>query len=113
MAKSIVVNRFNGKNHHISLPCADTVAATFAADVLDGEYQVFQLDTELGTETEVSYKEMQVMVKNSTSKMKTYLNMKVKTSKNEQDVFSALIGLTINGIIVDEAFIISDRLVTL
>jgi hypothetical protein len=113
MAKSIVVNRINGKNNHITLPCDDTVAAAFVADVLDGEYQIFKFDSEAGTETEVSYKEMQVMVKSTTTKEKTYLNMKVATSKTEQDVFAVLLGLTINGIIVDEAFIISDRLITL
>lgn len=81
--------------------------------MLDGEYQVLKFDVESGIDTEVAYKDMQVMVKNSVSKMKTYLNIKVKTSKNEQDVFAVLIGLTVNGIVVDEAFIISDRLITL
>jgi len=113
MAKSIIINRFNGKNHHITLPCDDTVATTFASDMLDGEYQVLKFDAEAGSETEVSYKEVQVMVKNTTTKLKTYLNLKVKTSKNEQDIFGALLGLTINGILVDEAFIISDRLTVL
>lgn len=113
MAKSIVINRFNGKNHQITLPCDEIVAGTFAPAVLDGEYQVFKFDSEAGAEVETAYKEMQVMVKNSTTKMKTYLNIKVKTSKVEADVFAVLIGLTINGIVVDEAFIISDRLTTL
>lgn len=113
MAKSILVNRFNGKNHSITLPCADTVATTFAAAMLDGEYQVFKFDVEAGIDTEVAYKEMQIMVKNSITREKTYLNVKVKTSKVETDVFAALIGLTINGILVDEAFIVSDRFVTL
>lgn len=113
MAKSIVVNRFNNKNHTFALPCADTVAVTFCGSMLDGEYQVFKFDSEAGLETETSYKEMQIMVKNSVSKEKTYLNIKVKASKVEADVFAALMGLTINGIVVDEAFIISDKLVTL
>ncbi len=111
--KSLIVNRFNGKNHSFALPCASTVAATFCSDMLEGEYQVFKFDTESGFETETSYKEMQIMVKNSTSKEKTYLNIKVKASKVEADVFTALIGLTVNGIVIDEAFIISDKLVTL
>ena len=110
--KSLVVNRISNKNHTFALPCASTVAVAFATAMLDGEWQVFEFESESGNETETSYKEMQIMVKNATSKEKTYLNIKVKANKVEADVFASLIGLTINGIIVDEAFIISDKLVT-
>lgn len=113
MAKSIIVNRFNQKNHQITLPCDDTVATTVATTLLDGEYQVLKYDTSAGTETETSYKEMQVMVKNTTTKNKHYLNLKVKANKSEEDVFAVLIGATINGMLVDEAFVISNRLVIL
>ncbi len=113
MAKSIIVNKINQKNHHISVPCDGTNAGTFAALVLDGEYEVYEYDTELGTETETSYNDVQLMVKNSTSKEKSYLNLKCKANKTEQDIFGVVIGLTINDTVVDEAFIISQRLVTL
>ncbi len=113
MAKSIIINRFNGKNHTITLPATDTVAATFAQNVLEGEYKVYAFDTEVGLDTETSYKEMQVMVKNTTSEMKTYLNLKVKSTKSEEDVFAAVIGLTVNGILIDEAYVISNKLITL
>lgn len=113
MAKSIIVNRFNQKNHLINLPCDDTVATTVATTLLEGEYQVLKYDTSAGTETETSYKEMQIMVKNSTSKLKHYLNLKIKANKSEEDVFAVLIGATINGVVIDEAFVISNRLVTL
>lgn len=112
MSKSIILNRVNGKNRSFSLPCSEVDASAFAAAVLDGEYNVYKFGTETGTETETTWSEMQVMVKNSTTKEKTYLNLKVKANKSEADVFAALIGLTVNGITIDEAFIISNRLIT-
>lgn len=113
MAKSIIINRFNQKNHQITLPCDDTVAGAFATALLDGEYQVLKFDTTLGNDVETSYKEMQIMVKNTTTQNKHYLNLKVKTNKSEEDVFAVLIGLTVNGMLIDEAYVISNRLVTL
>ncbi|MDD2651722.1 MAG: hypothetical protein PHX44_01650 [Sulfurimonas sp.] len=113
MSKSLVINRFSGKNHSITLPCDDTVAATFASAVLDGEFAVYSLATTSGaSDVETSYKDMQIMVKNSTTAEKTYLNIKVKANKSEEDVFAVLIGMTINGVVVDEAFVISNRLIT-
>ena len=113
MAKSLIINRYNNSNHWITVPADEATADTFASTFLDGEYQVLKFDTAVGTDTETGYQEMQVMVKNTTTKKKTYLNMKVKSNKTENDVFTALIGLTINGIVVDECFLISHKIVTL
>ncbi len=113
MAKSIVVNRVNQKNYTVTLPCDAGEAASFASAILEGEYSVYEYDTQAGTETETSYKQMQIMLKNATSGVKTYVNLAVKANKSEEDVFTALIGKTINNVVVDEAFIISNRLVTL
>lgn len=113
MAKSLVLNRFNGKNHQITLPCDDTVAATFASTVLDGEWAVYKLETSNGaSDIEASYKDMQIMVKNSTTAEKAYLNIKVKANKIEEDVITALIGLNVSGVVVDEVFVMSNRLIT-
>lgn len=112
MSKSIILNRVNGKNRSFTLPCDHVDATAFATAVLDGEYNVYKYGIESGAETETTWNEMQIMVKNSTTKEKTYLNLKIKANKSEADVFAALIGLTVNGITIDEAFIISDRLIT-
>lgn len=113
MAKSLIINRYNNSNHWITVPADEVAADTFASTFLDGEYQVLKYDTSVGTDTETSYQEMQVMVKNATTKMKTYLTMKVKSNKTENEVFAALIGLTVNGIVVDECYLISHKIVTL
>lgn len=113
MAKSMILNRFNGKTNTIYVPADASTAGAFASALLDGEYQVLSLDTELGNDTETAYQEVQVMVKNSTTQDKTYVNMKCKTNKSEDEIFTVLKGLTINGIHIDECYMMAQRLVNL
>ena len=105
--KSMVINRINGKNHTVYLPCDETVAGTFAGAMFDGEYEVLKQGVISGSDVETSANKVNIMVKNTTSGQKTYMNMLVKSNKTEEDIFAAVIGLTVNGILVDEAFITS------
>ncbi|MEA2110619.1 MAG: hypothetical protein U9P71_01090 [Campylobacterota bacterium] len=105
--KSMLINRFNGKNHTVYLPCDEIQAATFAGAMLDGEYQVLKMGAVSGTEAETVANKVNIMVKNTTSGEKAYFNMLVDSSKSEEEIFAVVIGLTINGVLVDEAYIMS------
>jgi TctA family transporter len=113
MAKSMIINRFSGKNNVVYLPCDDTQATSFATDFLDGEYQVLKAGTVSGSDVVTSYYEVGCMVKNTTSGVKAYMNMLVLPTKTEEDIFNSLIGLTINEVLVDEVFIMSMKKVIL
>lgn len=113
MAKSMIINRFSGKNNTIYLPSDDTQATSFAAAFLDGEYQVLKFGSESGSDVVASYYEVGCMIKNTTSGVKAYMNMLVLPTKTEEDIFNALIGLTINEVLVDEVFIMSMKKVIL
>lgn len=112
MGKSLIINRINNKNHSFYVPAGETEADTFASTFLDGEYQVLKVGTTIGTDTETAVNDVNMMVKNSTSGQKAYLNMLTKSTKSEDELFSAVIGLTINGVLVDEAYIISMKRIT-
>ncbi len=112
MGKSLIVNRVNGKNHTFAVPAGETEADTFASTFLDGEYQVLKKGSVVGTDTETDWLDVNLMLKASATGLKTYMNILVKTSKTEEDIFSAVIGLNINGVLVDEAYVISMRHIT-
>ena len=112
MAKSLILNRVNGTNYQVTVPTDATGAETFAADFLEGEYAVYALGTTQGTDTETEAWDVQVMIKNSTSGVKAYLSLLLKTNKTEEDLFTALKGKTINDVLVDECFILSMKTVT-
>lgn len=107
MAKTLIINRLNEKNHSIYIPTSATNAESFASSFLDGEYAIYSLDSSVGTETELEAWDIQVMIKNSTTKVKSYISLLMKSNKTEEDLFTVLKGLTINGVLVDECYITS------
>ncbi|MDP2892853.1 MAG: hypothetical protein Q8N78_00615 [Sulfurimonas sp.] len=111
--KSMIINRYSGKSNTIYLPADDTQATSFAVDFLDGEYQVLKAGTVSGNDVVASYYEVGCMVKNTTSGVKAYMNMLTLSNKTEEDIFNALIGLTINNVLVNEVFIMGMKKVIL
>lgn len=112
MAKSLILNRVNSKNYSFNVPTTPANAETFASTFLEGEYAVYELGSTVGTETETDAWDVSVMVKNATSGEKAYLSLLLKTNKTEEDLFTALKGKTINGLVVDECFMMSMKKVT-
>lgn len=105
--KTMLINRVSGKNHTIYLPTDDTNALAFATNFLDGEYQVLKFASEAGNDVETSVYDVNLMVKNTTSGIKSYMSMYTSVTKTEEDIFNVLKGLTVNGVLVDEVYIIS------
>lgn len=111
--KTLVENTFNGKTNVIYLPCNDTVAATFCTDMLEGRWVVYEKGTDIGTsDVATEARDTSVMISNSTTHEKAYLNLLVKPTTTEEQVYTALTGLTISGIVVDTAYIVGARKVT-
>jgi len=108
MAESLVKNKLGAKTSSFRLPCDDTVATEFCGVFLEGEYAVYALNSTMGTDTPTGYNLVNVVISNALG-LKTYLSLAVKLGKNESDIFSALTGLTFNGVKADNISIISMR----
>ena len=106
MANAIIRNLINGKVKTIKVPCTGEEAVAFADEFLEGEYEVLEFDTEVGTDSNdnTGAMEMQIMVKNSTTDLKAYFTLVAKSGKDEDEVFTALKGLTLNGVLVDTVY---------
>lgn len=105
--KTMIINRINGKNNTIYVPTDDVNAQAFATGFLDGEYQVLKFASEAGNDVVASVYDVNLMVKNTTSGVKSHMSMYVPVTKTEEDIFNVVKGLTINGVLVDEVYIIS------
>lgn len=112
MAETLVKNKLGNSVKSFRLPCDDTVATTFCAAFLDGEYAGYTKIGTTGTDTATSYNLVSLMIKN-TAGLKTYLNLAVQSNKSEDEIYSALAGATFNGVLADEMVITSMRAVSL
>jgi len=112
--KSLILNRINEKNKMFNVPTDETNAAAFASEFLEGEYIVYKFDQEIGTtDTETDVLDTNVMVKNSTTGEKTYFRSYLKSTVSHEDLFATLNGLTINGVVGDEFYVVGQSSVTL
>jgi len=112
MAETLVKNKLGNKISSFRLPCDDTVATTFCADFLDGEYAGYSKVGVTGTDVATSYNDTTIMVK-STAGLKTYLNVALKSTLSEDEIYSALTGKSFNGVVANELAIIKMRAVSL
>ncbi|WP_170000596.1 hypothetical protein [Campylobacter sp. RM9328] len=108
MAKSLIRNTINGRRYGFIVPADDVVAGTFAAAALDGEYSIYLQTGESGTETEAAVLEYTITGKNNAG-AKTTFSFYAKPSVTENDIHTALIEKTFNGVKFDEIYIISAR----
>lgn len=106
MAKTLIKNKLGAKTSTFNLPCDDTVAATFCADMLEGEYVGYAETSKIGTDAPKPYNLVSVVISNALN-LKTYLSLAVKAGKSEEDIYTALTGLTFNGVKAENISIIS------
>ena len=97
--KTMVKNKLGSRKHTITLPSDNTVAQEFADTFLDGEYQIFEKQSDNGaSDVESVYYRMTALLISDTNHLKAYINLVVPQSKSEDDVRTALMGKTINGV---------------
>ena len=105
MAKSLVKNKLGSKTYGFIIPSDATSAVDFL-NLLDGEYEVYEKQSESGNETVNEAFKVRVQIRNTETDQRDYITMYIDTTKNEEDVKNALIGQVVNGINVDEVVII-------
>ena len=110
MGKSLIINRIGGKNKFVTVPCDMATASTFASTFLEGEYQVFGDPILFGTDTvTVAPDVVNVMFKNKATQDKSYMTLYVKATLDDDSFFASIMGMTLNGVLIDEAFILSRK----
>lgn len=110
MAKSLIINQINGKNTFITVPCANVEASSFATTFLDGAHAVYELAmTTAANDVITAADDVNIMFKNKASGKKSYMTIKVAPSRTDESIFAVLMGLTLNGVLIDEAYVISRR----
>lgn len=110
MSKSMIINVVNEKKSFIPVPTNDTLAAEFATNFLDGEFAVYSLlETTPGADVFAELDDVNVMFKDSTTGGKGYMSMLVEPSVTDEVIFASLVGMTLNSVNIDQAYIISRR----
>jgi len=105
MAKSLIRNKLGDRIKSILVPTNDVNAIAFASEFLDGEWEVLEHTGTEGSDVVTMANEVNVMVKSQVG-TKTYFSFLAKNTMNEDEIFTALKGLTINGVLVDQAYIL-------
>ena len=105
MAKSLIRNKLGQKVKSFYVPATDALATDFATNFLDGEYEVLAYVGTEGSDAVTVANDVNVMVK-ATDGTKTYFSFLADSTKDENAIFSALKGLTLNGVLVAEAYIL-------
>lgn len=106
--KTMIQNKLGVKTSTFYVPADDVVAAAFCADFLEGEYAGYALESTSGSDVAVSYNQVTVVGSNDAGR-KVYLNLAVKATKTEDEIYTALAGLTLNGVKFDNIAITSMR----
>lgn len=107
MAKSYIINVLGTVTLHSYLPCTPANAETICADLLEGTYAVYEATTEVGSDNGVTLAyDANVQFRNSGTGQRNYLKMIVKSTVSPDDIQTALKGLTINGILIDEVVVL-------
>ncbi len=109
--KSLIRNKLGNKIKSIYVPATDEQAQDFATNFLDGEWEVLSYVGSEGSDVVTTANDVNVMVK-ATDGSKTYFSFLADSTKDEDQIFTALKGLTINGVLVEEAYILGMRPVT-
>jgi len=112
MAKSMIRQKLGDKTFTSYVP-ATAENAKGLAELMPGEYEIFELVGESGDKTVTDgYYDVTVMLQDET-KLKTYVSFSMKLNKNEEDIFNAFQGKTINGVKADEVYILGMKKVVI
>jgi len=111
MAKSFIRNTVGEKKLGFYVPANSTDADSFAQAVLEGTYSVLELASSAGSDQVTEAEDVTVFYEEDATKKRAYLRFIAKSAKSEEDIISALVGKTYNGIKADKVVIVSMRTV--
>lgn len=107
MAKTLIRNKLGNNNIvGMALSCGAEKAKAFADEFLQGEYAIYERKQSAGNEVEAEFYRTTITGK-SQAGLKTTFTLLTKAGKNENEVMNAFKELTINGVKLDEVYIIS------
>ncbi len=111
MAKSLITNRVNGSTKTYAVATSPANAQTFAEAFLEGEYAIYKSVAKVGNDVVTAAPILfSVMFKDETTGAKGYANFVLPASKTENDLFTALMGTTLNGVKIDYVTTMSQRI---
>jgi hypothetical protein len=111
MPKTLIANRVNGSTKTFAVPATPAQALTFCEANLEGEYAIYKSVAKLGSDVvTVAPLLLSVAFKNDTTEDKGSANFVLPATKTENDLFTALIGTTLNGVLIDSVSTISQRI---
>ena len=99
MAKSLIRNTLGNRTFGFAVPADGATAKTFAENNLDGKFVVYEVESTSG--------------KSETSKGKHTFQFYADFSKDEDEVRTALLNKTFNGVKFEEVFVINMQHITI
>jgi hypothetical protein len=112
MPKTLLTNRVNGKTKTYAVPATPALAEAFATEFLAGEYAIYKSVAKVGNDT-VAVAPTLISVKfwaDANPNNKGFANFVIPSTKTESDLFAAMVGLTLNGIKIDQVASMSQRI---
>lgn len=109
--KTLLTNRVNGKTKTYALPVDAAGAQTFAEGFLEGEYAIYQSEGKTGSDvvTEAPTMISVAFWADANPRNRGYANFVIPSTKTENDLFTVLVGKTLNGILIDQVSTISQK----
>jgi hypothetical protein len=111
MAKSLIRNTLGNRTFGFALPADGATAKTFCDNNLDGTYEVFEVEASSGNETEAEFYDVTVTGKNAAGR-KTTFRFYASSTKNEDEIMTALQDKTFNGVKFEQIYIINMEKIT-
>ena len=107
--KTMITQKLGEKTITNYIPANASDALAFAGAVMDGELTAYSASAPTGSDQASSSFATTVMIQQDSNNEKAYLNLVLKSTKDELDLFPALQGKTFNGVKADKIVMISFR----
>ena len=113
MAKSLIRNTLGSRTFGFAVPADGAAAKTFADNNLDGKYVVYEVESTSGNDVVTDLWDVTVTGKSATTKGKHTFQVYADFSKTEDEIRTALLNKTFNGVKFEEVFITNMTPVTI
>lgn len=113
MAKSLIRNTLGNRTFGFAVPADGATAKTFAENNLDGKFVVYEVESTSGNDVVTDLWDVTVTGKSATTKGKHTFQFYANFSKTEDEIRTALLNKTFNGVKFEEVFVINMQPVTI
>ena len=111
MAKSLIRNTLGNRTFGFAVPADGATAKTFAENNLDGKFVVYEVESTSGNDVVTDLWDVTVTGKSETSKGKHTFQFYADFSEDE--IRTALLNKTFNGVKFEEVFVINMQHITI